>query len=212
MLLVAGCCEKWTHTHTRSQFVSVNVANHPHILVLPRREQPEDKQQLLSHHLALSYIHHTLSLSLFLFSPYHPLIPSLSSLPPASFASLPASLSPFSLLPCPNFLPQSTLSLSSHSCIDFHKASPVISPYLLIPTLTPSLSLHLAGLFPFSHTNTISSSLSIVFFFISSYLHQAHIVFPFQVWLLLISCSTSLSISSKIYCTSFPFICVPLTF
>lgn len=73
MLLVAGCCEKWIHTHihAHTQFVSVNVANHPHILVLPRREQPEDKQQLLSHHLALSCIHHILSL-------YYSLIPSLA--------------------------------------------------------------------------------------------------------------------------------------
>lgn len=41
--------------------------------------------------------------------------------------------------PAPVF-PRSTLSPSSQCCIDFHKASPVISPYLLIPTLTPSFS------------------------------------------------------------------------
>lgn len=107
MLLVTGCCEKWAHTH--SQFMSVNVANHPHILVLPRREQPEDKQQLLSHHLPLSYTHHTLCLFL---SPYRSLIASLKS------SLLPALLSPFSLLPCPTS-PQSTLSLSVIAALIF---------------------------------------------------------------------------------------------
>lgn len=134
MLLVAGCCEKWTHTHTISQFVSVNVANHPHILVLPRRELPEDKQQLLSHHLTL-FIPITLPLCLPL-SPYHPLIPSSPfPMPPLPLGFIATVLSS----PAPIF-PQSTLSLPGQCCIDFHKASPVISPYLLIPTLSRSFS------------------------------------------------------------------------
>lgn len=141
------------HTHTSSQFVSVNVANHPHILVLPRRELPEDKQQLLSHHLTLFYIHYPLSLSLsFSLSPSH-------SLSPVSHASFTFQLYCHrSLSSAAPIFPQSTLSLSSQCCIDFRKASPVISPYLLIPTLTPSLST-LQGCFLF-HTHTQSLSLS----------------------------------------------------
>lgn len=86
-----------THTHTRSQFVSVNVANHPHILVLPRREQPEDKQQLLSHHLALPLITPSFSLSLI-----HSIAPSLClRCPSSSFivTGLSPSLPQFSLNP-----------------------------------------------------------------------------------------------------------------
>lgn len=190
MLLVAGCCENCTraHTHTCSQFVSVNVANHPHILVLPWREQPEDKQQLLSHHLALSYNHHSLFFSL---------SPSLS------FTLPPALLSPFSLSSSAPILPQSTLSPSSRCCIDFCKASPVISPYLLIPTLTPSLSTS-QGCFHFhaeAHINNLSFSLSAAF-------SQAHAVFPFQIWLLLISFSALPSISSKMHCISTSLMCL----
>lgn len=116
MLLVAGCCEKWTHTHahtlTVAHSLSVNVANHPHILVLPGRELPEDKQQLLSHHLTLFfYIHYPLRLFL--------LITLTSPLPHfPCFLYLWALLSPASLAPV---FYQSTLSTSSQCCIDFSR-------------------------------------------------------------------------------------------
>lgn len=146
MLLVAGYYEKWihtyahkhTHTHTRSQFVSVYVANHPHILVLSHREEPEDKQQLLSHHFTLTFI--TLALP--------PITLSFS------FFHISSTFQPFChcSLPC-----RAPLYLSSQCCIDLHELSPAISPYLLIPTLS---LLYLAGLFPFSHKYTIFLSIS----------------------------------------------------
>lgn len=78
-----------THTdqHTLTQFVSVDVANHPHILVLSQREEPEDKQQLLSHHLRLTFI--TLALP-----PHQPLFPHLPYLLYLSALLSPLSLSP----------------------------------------------------------------------------------------------------------------------
>ncbi len=92
------------------------------------------------------------------FSPPHPHVPSLSPIPLTFFTLLSALLSPFSVL-CPSSPPQSTLSLSSQCCIDFHKAPPVISPYLLIHTLTPSLAT-LQGCFHFrTHIHNLSLSL-----------------------------------------------------
>lgn len=111
---------KHARAHVRSQFVSVNVANHPHVPVLPRREQPKDKQQLFSHHLSL-YIHHALPLLITLSSS----VSTLSLLRPSPRFIVTA------LLPWPSS-PRSTLSPTSQSRIDSHKASIVISPYLLI--------------------------------------------------------------------------------
>lgn len=116
-----------THAHVCSQFVSVNVANHPHVLVLPRREQPKDKQQLLSHHLSL-YIHHTLSSITF--------SPSLCQ-PVPSFTLLPGLLSPLSYA-VPVLL--DPLHLPQVSGIDSYKASLVISQYLLIHLHSISLT------------------------------------------------------------------------
>lgn len=145
-----------------------------------------------SHIIFLSLIFITPSLSLF-FS-LSPL--SLSLSPPFPCLLLYPSFSFIVTVLSPP-LPQFTLSLTSQCCIDFREASPVISPYLLIPTLTPSLST-LQGCFPSTHAHTIFPSFSIIFS-ISSYLCQAHAVFPFQTWLsFLISFSTLLSFSFQI--------------
>lgn len=99
------------HTLTEAHSLSVNVANHPHILVLPGRELPEDKQQLLSHHLTLFfYIHYPLLLFL--------LITLTSPSPP--FPMLPLPLSAIvTTPPLPQFSISTTLSTSSQCCIDF---------------------------------------------------------------------------------------------
>lgn len=130
-----------------------------------------------SHIISRSLIFITPSLSIFLsLSPSRSLSPL--PLPPVPFFQFYCHCSVSSSAP---LLRQSTLSLSSHGCIDFSKASPVISPYLLIPTLTPSLSLHLAGLFPFSHTNTISSFRPLFHLSPAIILSGTHSVFAFQI-------------------------------
>lgn len=151
-----------THTdqHTLTQFVSVYVANHPHILVLSQREKPEDKQQLLSHHLSLTII--TLALP-----PHQPLFPHLPYL-----LYLSALLSPLSL---PSRVP---LYLSSQCCIDLHELSPAISPHLLIPTLSLPTS---QGWFR-SRTDTQS-------FFQSAPIACSGTVFPLQSFINLFFCS-----------------------
>lgn len=126
------------HTLTEAHSLSVNVANHPHILVLPGRELPEDKQQLLSHHLTLFfYIHYPLLLFLLITvtspSPPFPMLP----LPLSAIVTTPP-LPQFSISPL--YLPP------VNAVLIFHEASAVISPYLLIPTLTPSFSFFLASL------------------------------------------------------------------
>lgn len=131
------------NTHARSQFVSENVANHPHILVLPRRDQPEDKQRLLSHRLTLFFIHYPLSFS-------------SSPTPPCPISHISPTFQLYCHHSFPIFL-QSTLSPPSQCCIDFHEASPVISPYLLIPKLTLST---LQGCCHLPHRYTISLSIS----------------------------------------------------
>lgn len=162
------------NTRAHSQFVSVNVANHPHILVLPQREQPEDKQQLLSHHFTIFSIHYPLSLP-----PYHTLIPSPLFSPGSFTFQLYCHHSLSS--PAPIFL-RFTLSLFSQCCIDFHKAS-VISPYLLIPTLTPSFSTS-QGCFHF-HGHPQSFSPSIIFLYLKlQWLSQANCLPPQDVFII----------------------------
>lgn len=133
-----------------------------------------------SHIILLSLIIITLSLSLLLLlllitrsSPVSPVSP----LPPLPLFQRSCHHSLSSAAPV---LPQSTLSLSSQCCIDFCKASPVISPYLLIPTLTPSLST-LQGCFHFppgSHINNLPLS---HFLYLQLSLSGTHTVFPFQI-------------------------------
>lgn len=118
-------------THTHSQFVSVNAANHPHILVLSWREKPEDKQQLLSHHLSLypSHPHHPLFITSFF--PRLPFLqlycsPSLPQFSSIYFISLQSELYWFSHgLSCHISISLNSLACrlfcSSQCCFHFHK-------------------------------------------------------------------------------------------
>lgn len=128
----------------------------------------------LSHHFTIFSIHYPLSLS-----PYHTLIPSPLFSPGSFTFQLYCHHSLSS--PAPIFL-RFTLSLFSQCCIDFHKAS-VISPYLLIPTLTSSFSTS-QGCFHF-HGHPQSFSPSIIFLYLElQRLSQAHCLPPQDVFII----------------------------
>ena len=124
------------NTHACSQFVSVNVANHPHVLVLPQREQPEDKQQLLTSSLTV-YSSHPLSLSF------------------SSSLSQPFLILPFFQLYChsPHSFPApvllNPLYLSPVGAVLIFTRSLLSYLHISSFTHTPSL-LHLAEFFSFS--------------------------------------------------------------